>query len=310
MTSEPLTRYELWYVEFKRTNKNNYTCDYHTHINTLQDAIRYEHWDVLKLIESEFSDKFSPIFDCLAHAIAYGKSNIFTWLLPFIPKNPSYTYNHGVGKNVTITAAYYNQFQCLKLLKDHGVPWKENDTKVCELFAEHGNLEALQWCRSQGCLWDESTCNAAAEHGHLHILEWCQRCMPPCKLTLTACSRAAEFGHLHILKWLKDNGKPWNPIIIFCDAGSNGQMHIVKWIISQCGRMHAAEWRIDNEGSEYENVQECEFLESFIPVHINYNANVWYQTYSLRGLWITQINESLAEILSCHDLETLIKNYI
>jgi hypothetical protein len=40
------------------------------------------------------------------------------------------------------------------------------------MAAEGGHLEVLQWARTNGCDWDESTCYAAAEGGHLEVLQW------------------------------------------------------------------------------------------------------------------------------------------
>lgn len=37
-----------------------------------------------------------------------------------------------------------------------------------------GTLEILQWCRAEGCSWDEGTCAAAAGGGRLEVLQWCR----------------------------------------------------------------------------------------------------------------------------------------
>lgn len=43
---------------------------------------------------------------------------------------------------------------------------------TCSWAAYQGNLELLQWIRSQGCPWDIWTCIFAARMGHLDVLEW------------------------------------------------------------------------------------------------------------------------------------------
>ena len=68
--------------------------------------------------------------------------------------------------------------------------------------AQRGDLEVLQWLRSQNCPWDDA-CRATAEHGHLEILQWLRAQEPPCPWSAATCSRAAGRGHLHILQWLK-----------------------------------------------------------------------------------------------------------
>jgi hypothetical protein len=35
-----------------------------------------------------------------------------------------------------------------------------------------GHLEVLQWARTNGCPWDETTCARAAMCEHLEVLQW------------------------------------------------------------------------------------------------------------------------------------------
>jgi len=38
--------------------------------------------------------------------------------------------------------------------------------------ATGGQLEVLQWLRTNGCPWNADTCSVAATGGHLEVLQW------------------------------------------------------------------------------------------------------------------------------------------
>ena len=42
----------------------------------------------------------------------------------------------------------------------------------CNYAVNHSDLKLLQWARTHGAPWDESTCANAAEYGHLEVLKW------------------------------------------------------------------------------------------------------------------------------------------
>src|SRR5689334_10696245 len=42
----------------------------------------------------------------------------------------------------------------------------------CNLAAAEGNLNLIEWARTNGCPWNEDTCACAAEGGHLEVLKW------------------------------------------------------------------------------------------------------------------------------------------
>jgi hypothetical protein len=69
-------------------------------------------------------------------------------------------------------------------------------------------LQVLQWCRENGCPWDEWSCTYAAQNGHLEVLKWAR--LNGCPWNEDTCSFAASNGHLEVVKWARDNGCPWN----------------------------------------------------------------------------------------------------
>ena len=80
-------------------------------------------------------------------------------------------------------------------LVDHGCDWDrradwnewgDRCMNKCIAAAMHGNLEALQWFRNNGCRWqgnelsasrlhddEDSVCNVAARSDQLDVLQWC-----------------------------------------------------------------------------------------------------------------------------------------
>ena len=55
-------------------------------------------------------------------------------------------------------------------------------------------MQVLEYCRDNGCLWNELTCSFAADAGHLEVLKWCRK--NGCPWNELTCSHAAENGHL------------------------------------------------------------------------------------------------------------------
>ena len=82
------------------------------------------------------------------------------------------------------------------------------DASTCAAIALSGNLEALEWARSNGCEWDKDTCSCAAGGGHLRVLQWARQ--NGCDWDWCTCSSAAQGGHLEVLQWARQNGCEWN----------------------------------------------------------------------------------------------------
>lgn len=71
--------------------------------------------------------------------------------------------------------------------------------------AESGNLELLQWARSNGHAWDRFVCYFAARGGHFEMLKWAKE--QGCLLDRLSCGDvAAEMGHREMEEWIKRQG--------------------------------------------------------------------------------------------------------
>ena len=71
----------------------------------------------------------------------------------------------------------------------------------------NGHFDVLQWCRENGCPWDERTCMIAAQYGDLSILQWCRE--NGCPWNAEICTETAATNlHWHIVEWCVDNGFP------------------------------------------------------------------------------------------------------
>ena len=107
---------------------------------------------------------------------------------------------------------------------------------ACSAAAEHGQLETLQWLRSQSppCPWSDDTCAAAAQSGQFEILQWLRSQSPPCPWCAFSCLLAAKYGHLRVLQWLRSQSPPCPWSADTCTATAVcGQFEILQWLRSQ-----------------------------------------------------------------------------
>ncbi|KAJ1630645.1 hypothetical protein T492DRAFT_906639 [Pavlovales sp. CCMP2436] len=79
---------------------------------------------------------------------------------------------------------------------------------ACTAAAEKGQLGALTWFHSRGCLWDLDTCAEAALGGHLEVLRYAHE--QGCPWDSEPCYAAAMGGHLEGLRYVHEHGCPWN----------------------------------------------------------------------------------------------------
>ena len=115
---------------------------------------------------------------------------------------------------------------------------EENTANVrddgCRFAAKCGNLEVLQWLRSEDCRWDDRVCIEASGGGHLHILHWARSQTPPCPWDALACAYAAQNGHLDVLQWLRSQTPPCPWDAWACAyAAQNGRLDMLQWMRSQ-----------------------------------------------------------------------------
>jgi len=74
--------------------------------------------------------------------------------------------------------------------------------RCCNLAAEGGHLQLLQWLLQQGCPIDQAT-RVAAYAGQLHVLEWMVKAgILPVSGLGDVMIGAASQGHVHVLEWL------------------------------------------------------------------------------------------------------------
>ena len=46
------------------------------------------------------------------------------------------------------------------------------------------------------------------------------------------CTDAAQGGHLEVLKWSRENGCPWNIVVVRAHATKGCHLEMVKWLRS------------------------------------------------------------------------------
>jgi hypothetical protein len=120
-----------------------------------------------------------------------------------------YFINYVQSKNKCFFAVQKGNLEILQWVRsqDPPCPW---DEYTCANAARYGHLDVLQWLRSQNppCPWDKNTCAYAAKNCHLNILQWARSQNPPCPWDENTCSYAALYGHLNILQWLRSQNPP------------------------------------------------------------------------------------------------------
>ena len=102
------------------------------------------------------------------------------------------------------------------------------DESACAWAATGGQLETLQWLRSQGCLWCNWTCYRAAIHGHLEVLRWARDNGCPWQAD-EICDMAAQCGHLSVLKYARSQGCPWGTSTTYW-AATRGHLEMLQWL--------------------------------------------------------------------------------
>lgn len=135
-------------------------------------------------------------------------------------------------------AATSGSLEAVQWCRSNGYPWNES---TCAAAAGSGNLELLRWCRENGCPWDEGTCDRAAGSGNLELLQWCWA--NGCPWGEETCSRAAERGDLEMLAWCRTRGCPWNMSTLL-SAARRRRLEVVEWCVVHEGPMTTRRVRI------------------------------------------------------------------
>jgi hypothetical protein len=107
------------------------------------------------------------------------------------------------------------------------------DNRQCALTAGEsyaaagkGNLDALVWLRSRGCLWDISTCTLVARGGHLEVLRYAHE--HGCPWSTATCYWAAAGGHLEVLRYAHEHGCPWSTATCYW-AAEGGHLEVLRY---------------------------------------------------------------------------------
>ena len=78
------------------------------------------------------------------------------------------------------------------------------DTFFCSVAAALGQLEVLQWLRSQDCPWNRQVvCNLAAAKGHLSVLQWVTSSHRGRWDKKHCLSLAHTQGHASVVEWIQ-----------------------------------------------------------------------------------------------------------
>jgi hypothetical protein len=120
-----------------------------------------------------------------------------------LPWRDRFCYSAARHGNLLALQAEYGHLDVVQWCRQNGCPW---DERTCAESARNGHLDVLQWCRENGCPWDERTCAFAALNGHLYILQWCRQ--HGCPWDEWTCTNAAYSGYVDVLEWCQQNGCP------------------------------------------------------------------------------------------------------
>lgn len=76
------------------------------------------------------------------------------------------------------------------------------------MAAFEGHLELVQHLRRLGVEWDERVCWMAAYKGNLNVLEWVRSQEPPCPWDLWTWNVAVQRKHPRVIQFCEDNHCP------------------------------------------------------------------------------------------------------
>lgn len=79
---------------------------------------------------------------------------------------------------------------------------------VAKAAAMSGNLEMLEYLKSEKCVMDDGTYLSAIKKNHIHVLDWAYQ--NNIELTVSCFDDGALRGNLNVIKWLHDHKCPWN----------------------------------------------------------------------------------------------------
>ncbi|QDZ24476.1 hypothetical protein A3770_13p69940 [Chloropicon primus] len=162
---------------------------------------------------------------------------------PGLWHGPGWYYDHFYDSHLMYLAAFQGSKKAMEWLVSQGIPLKikgkyfrsvNNEVVAVLGAAAGGHIAMLEWLRSKGCEFDESTCSGAAKGGHLDVLKWLRSQDPPCDWDQETCRKAARRGHLDVLQWARSQDPPCDWNWRTCKwAARGGHLDVLKWLRSQ-----------------------------------------------------------------------------
>lgn len=203
------------------------------HANGLADGL--EHCDVAQSPHTACTDGGTPVSsgqlhplsdvrDIIAHVIQFVECENFLFIATV-----SRTWRSVWGKrakNTSRRVVVQSASRLAWVRKEIG----REDTKMCAVAAEGGNVDALKMCRKNGYQWDATTCERAARKGHINILRSCRESTSRskrCPWNAKTCASAAKAGRLEVLYWCRINGCPWDEETT-ASAAAGGHLGVLK----------------------------------------------------------------------------------
>lgn len=124
--------------------------------------------------------------------------------------------SHAGSIHITLTSGHAN-------VSSYGV-W------LCAFAAQAGDLDALRWLHSRGCIWNESVCAKAAEGGQLATLRYVRSMQ--CAWSVQTCAAAASAGAWDCLRWAREHGCPWDQRTT-ASAIAAGHLDLYLWAVNE-----------------------------------------------------------------------------
>ena len=133
--------------------------------NTCAIAANKDHLDVLEYLRNNGCPWNRTTCE---NAAMEGHLHVLQWV---ITNGCDIAHNRFFHNWVIITIIRNGHFEVFKWICDNNLNEPICEMICCEI-ARAGNLEMLQWARSRGFPWDESTCQNAVHNGHINVFVW------------------------------------------------------------------------------------------------------------------------------------------
>lgn len=131
-------------------------------------------------------------------------------------------------------AAQFGKLDILDFAHQIKCPWNQ---QTCNLAALSRHLNCLEYLYQNDCPWNEYVCKYAASNGDLEMLKFAHH--HKCPWDASVCMYAAQDGYLDCLQYAHENGCPWDRSVCMI-AGYCGYPDILKYAYE-----HGCPWDAD-----------------------------------------------------------------